>query len=111
MAIDTSTETLLDPRAAAADPVFRNARTGKPAALSKVYRAFLNGCRAADGQRVRLEFIRVPGGVRTSREAISRFVQALSDPDTAPSNVMRTPARRAKPIESAERELKAAGML
>ena len=111
--IDIDHETLIDPRAAARLDVFANQITGKPAHKSKVFRAILQGCRAHDGRRVKLEHVRVPGGIRTSREAIARFVAALTgDVDTATNAApTRTPARRAREIKAAERELTAAGIL
>ena len=109
--IDVSTEALLTPSAATREPLFANARTGKPGSIPRVYRAMNLGARAHDGRRVRLEWILGPGGRRTSREAIARFVAELTG-DAAPvAKPARTPARRQREHASAERQLQAAGIL
>jgi Protein of unknown function (DUF1580) len=106
MTIDIETETLIDLRAAATLPVFRN-RTGKSAHISSVYRFVMRGARAANGQRIRLETVRVPSGLRTSREAVQRFIAELTDPDH-PIPAPRTAARK-RQIAAAENELVEAG--
>lgn len=80
--IDVNCEELISPREATRHPVFRNAQ-GRPGSLAAVYRAFNPGARSVAGERIRLETIKAPSGVRTSREAIARFVERLSDPEPA----------------------------
>ena len=59
---------------------------------------------------VKLETIKTPTGISTTKSAVLRFFAALTDPAAAPSSA-RTPARRAREIAAAERELRSAGML
>jgi hypothetical protein len=103
--IDVLTEQLIDLKGAAAEKPLRNARTGKAAHVGTIFRYVLRGARDANGNRVRLEVVRTPSGLKTSREAIVRFIQHLTDPD-AP--LPQTVARRRQQMQ-AEAELKAAG--
>ena len=104
--IDIETEDLIDLRAACREPVFRQ-KTGKALHISGMYRHVLRGARDANGDRVKLETVRTPSGLRTSREAIGRFIAALTDPDSdIPTPV---PAVRRKQIADAEAELAGAG--
>lgn len=103
--IDVVNETLLGLREACREQVFRNRLTGKPAHIASLYRHVMRGARAANGDRVRLECVKTPSGLRTSREAIARFIAALTDPDR-PAPTSRA---RAKQIAQAERELIEAG--
>jgi hypothetical protein len=103
MSIDITTETLLSPTEAARERVFR--RNGKSIHASAIYRYIVRGCTNPRGERIRLETIRTPMGVRTSREAITRFIAALSGQSLPAS----TSATRKKQIEQAEKELEAAG--
>ena len=57
----------------------------------------------------RLETIRTPTGVSTTRSAVLRYFAALTDPAPArPAG--RTPARRDRDVSRAEAELAAAGI-
>jgi hypothetical protein len=103
--IDIETETLIALRDACREPVFCHG--GKPIHISGMYRYIMRGAKAANGQRIRLETVRTPGGLRTSREAISRFISTLTDPGTAIPPP--TTAARRRQIESAEKELARAG--
>jgi hypothetical protein len=107
--IDVFNEDLIDLRDACRAAPFRNARTGKPAHISSIYRHVLRGARAVDGQRIRLETVKVPGGLRTSRDAIARFIRRLTNPTT--SALAGASATRRRQIEIAERELREAGLL
>jgi len=100
------TETLLSPTEAAKEPVFR--RHGKAVHISAIYRYMVRGATTPRGERVKLEVIRTPFGVRTSREAITRFIAKLSGDMPLPQ---ATPATRQRQIDQAERELREAGML
>jgi hypothetical protein len=72
-----------------------------------MYRLVTRGARAANGERIRLETIRTPSGLRTSREAVVRFIAALSEPTPLLSSP-RSKARNAQ-IHAAEKELNNAG--
>jgi hypothetical protein len=103
--IDVLSEDLIDLREACGLRVFKNTKTGKPAHIASMYRHIMRGARAANGERIRLEVVRTPSGLRTSREAVARFIAALTDPDaTAP-----TPRARRRQIAQAEAELAGAG--
>lgn len=103
--IDIESEDVIDMKEAARHPAFRNARTRKPASIASVWRWVTRGARDANGSRVRLQTFRSPGGLRTSREAIARFISRLTDPG-AP---MPTSARRKREQSDAVRELTEAG--
>lgn len=107
--IDVFQEDLIDLRQACREPVFRNRLTKKPAHIASVYRYVMRGARAANGERIRLETVRTPRGMLTSREAIVRFIEALTNPDTPTPTP--TSATRRRQIEQAEKELAEAGML
>jgi len=105
MLIDIDTETLLDLPAACRHPALVNSRTHRPCHLAQIYRYVQRGAVAANGERVRLETVRTPAGMRTSREAIGRFIAELTDPDRpAPA-----PWVRRKQMAVAKAELEAAG--
>lgn len=106
--IDISTEQLIDLRRACREPIYRNPTSNKSAHISSVYRHVQHGARAISGERVRLEAIKTPSGLRTSREAIQRFIERLTDP--AASGSGRSPAHRRRAIEAAKTSLKLAGV-
>jgi hypothetical protein len=105
--IDIYAETLLDLRQACRLPVFLNPRTKQPLHISGIYRHIKRGARAANGERIRLEVIRTPTGLRTSREAVGRFIVALTNP--TPFAPISQCASRKRQIAQAEAELMAAG--
>jgi hypothetical protein len=76
--IDIFVEDLMTFGAACREKVFCNPKTGKPAHISSIYRYALRGGRSSDGSRVQLETIKTPSGLRTSKQAIHRFVAAMS---------------------------------
>jgi len=84
-------------------------RRGRKPAFSTVWRWSLHGVRG-----VKLETLRVGGTLCTSREAVQRFFEQLSALDDAPppeqQAAYRTPARRQRAIEAAERELEKKGI-
>jgi len=106
--IDPLTEALIDLKAACRLAPFRG-RDGRPCHIASMYRMLLRGAKGHDGQRVKLEVIRVPSGQRTSLEAVTRFVAALSGADAPPAN-NRTTRRRQADISRAEAELAASGI-
>jgi hypothetical protein len=105
--IDVFTELLLDLHQACKLPPFLDPRTQRPMHISGMYRQINRGARAADGQRIRLEVIRTPRGMRTSREAVGRFIEALSNPKNSAQTLPQ--ATRRKQITQANAELSAAG--
>ncbi len=89
---------------------------GKPVAPSTLYRWSLKGVRG-----VRLETLKVGGMLCTSREALQRFCDRITDQDGSdihpmphrPSSVSQDTKdirRRLEVIEKAEAELEAAGI-
>ena len=75
-------------------PAHRGAGTVDP---STVYRWVTKGAKAAGGQLVKLEAVRVGGRWSTSREAVTRFVQALTAaaaPTSPPPQPRPSVARR-----------------
>lgn len=80
---------------------------GKPCDIKKLYRLVQIGSKAGNGERIRLEACRCPDGLRTSLEAVGRFIQRLTDPGAEIETV--TPAQRQRAIDRAERELVALG--
>src|SRR5690348_16651826 len=106
--IDVNCEQLISPREATRHPVFQNAK-GRPGSLATVYRAINPGARSMTGERVRLETIKVPSGLRTSREAIARFIARLSDPNTP--SVIATAVSRRRQAAAVDAALDAAGII
>lgn len=103
---DLLTETILSLGESARQ--FPGSRGAKRVSPTTVWRWCSKGTRRPDGQIVRLEHFRLGSRVMTTREAVARFVAALSDaPHIAPS--VRTPAARAAASRRAEEELKANG--
>ena len=105
--IDVREEDLIDLREACREPVFFNRRTNKPGNLATIYRHITRGARAVNGERIRLETIRTPRGLLTSREAIQRFVENLTDPEA--DRVVETSLARKRRVDEACTELTAAG--
>jgi hypothetical protein len=106
--IDVFSEELIDLRRVCRESVFRNPNSNKPAHISSVYRHVLRGALAVNGDRVKLEVVKTPSGLRTSREAIQRFVERLTNPGT--STAAPTPAARRRAVAAANAELDAAGI-
>jgi hypothetical protein len=103
--IDIYVEDLIDLHNACHQTVFRHPKTGRPAHISSIYRYILRGGKAANGTRVRLEVIKAPSGLRTSKQAIQRFIAAMSNQEIS---VEPSPSRQ-KEIADAESELRSAG--
>jgi hypothetical protein len=83
-------------------------RGGAPVSLACVLRWVLAGSRAPDGQKVKLEAVRLGGRWITSIEALARFAERLT-PQPEPSPI-RTPRQRRRAAERAERELERSGI-
>ena len=72
--------------------------------LSSVWRWCRKGCIARNGARVRLDHERVGNRVFTSREALQRFAQALTEADEeyfAPDDEQPTSAERRREQQAA----------
>jgi hypothetical protein len=87
-------------------------RGGAPVSLACVLRWVLDGARAPDGNRVRLEAVRIGGRWITSVEALARFAAALTprlegDTTTSP---LRTSNQRRQAADRADRELERLGI-
>lgn len=79
-------------QAAAACP---GRRTAARLAPSTIFRWLSRGVRAASGDRVRLEAVRLGGRWVTSSEALARFVRRLTSPDAGLIAVARPPSPHA----------------
>ncbi len=109
--IDTTGETILS-LAQAADELPRR-RRGRKTHVSTLYRWATAGCRG-----VRLETVQIGATRCTSREALQRFFERLSEPSqlganvdspSAPNPARRSPARRLRESERAGALLEKAG--
>jgi hypothetical protein len=78
-------------------------RKGKKICLSTVFRHHQIGING-----IRLEAVKCGGVLCTTRAAVLRFYRALTDGDAPP--LLRTPARRSRDIERAQRELEVVGI-
>ena len=106
--IDVINEELMDLKAAAKLQPFRNRTTRKPAHVGTMYRFVMQGARASNGERVRLEVVRTPSGLRTSAQAVQRFISELTNPEADVPQAM--PVQRQQQIDSAQARLAAAGI-
>lgn len=86
-----------------------SSRGGRPVVPQTIGRWISSGVAAPDGRRVRLEARRLGGRWVTSREALERFMAALT-PGLDDEAVVETPARRRQEREYAARVLDAAGI-
>lgn len=86
-------------------------RSGKPVHFSCVLRWVTNGICGPDGQRIKLEAVRVGGRWLTSKEALARWAERLTPrPDAEPSMTCRAPTKRRKLAENVLKELERAGI-
>lgn len=86
-------------------------RKGRPAHISCVLRWILEGAKAPDGQRVRLEALRLGGRWVTSRQALQRFAEALTPQlEGQPERNRRTPTQREKANAATKARLAAIGI-
>jgi hypothetical protein len=86
---------------------------GKKCHASTILRWILDGAKSPTGERVRLEAIRRPCGWLTSREAVQRFLEALTPDLTQAGNErrkIRPPATRERASRRAERKLERLGI-
>ena len=84
----------------------------KPADFTTVYRAVTRGNLLPNGQRVFLAVVRIGGAWVTSREAITRYVEALSTGWAGNDEPVQPPskAEEARRLAEADRQLAAAGI-
>ncbi|MBI3467951.1 MAG: DUF1580 domain-containing protein [Planctomycetes bacterium] len=101
--IDLSAETVVS--LTEATSFLPRRRRGKKPHVATLYRWAQHGVRC-----VRLETIQVGGTLCTSREALQRFCERLSNPEAAGSPTLRSPAARERAIERAGRELSEIGI-
>jgi hypothetical protein len=83
--IDVLTEDLISLRDVCREPAMRNNLTRKPAHISQAYRWIQIGAKSVSGKRIQLETVKTPSGLRTSRQAIARFIAALSESPKQPA--------------------------
>jgi hypothetical protein len=86
------------------------ARNGKKTHVGTILRWIMSGAKRPDGEKVRLEAIRVGGRWFTSHEALKRFAEALTPSfgDTTPTPA--TPGKRRRAAERAAKELEKVGI-
>jgi hypothetical protein len=108
--LDIQNESLISLSAAAG--LFPRGRNNKPVTVSCVLRWILDGIIGPDGKtRIRLEAARFGGRWLTTVPAIERFgARQTPQFDDSDKAEVRTPAKRQKAFERAERELAAAGI-
>jgi hypothetical protein len=85
-----------------------NSRPGKPCHPSTLGRWGLRGVKRKDGTTVKLEIIRVGTVLKTSRQAIVRFLEALQDQPAAPAP--RSATERGRAAARADRALDELGI-
>lgn len=92
---------------------------GRPSVCA-VWRWARRGIKSRTGDRIRLEHVRVGGRIYTTPDSLTAFFKAVSAADAAHFNEAhvpttsprrkRTEKQRERDIETAERELRAAGI-
>ncbi len=86
-------------------------RGRRPVSFSCVLRWITTGVPGPDGQRVRLEGVRVGGRWLTSEEALARWAERLTPtPDDGPVAPPRTVRQRRRASDRAAEELEQAGI-
>ena len=78
-------------------------RSGRRLHISAVYRWIKHGVRGG----IRLEAVKIGGSAYTSKEALQRFTEQLSDSMTSPGPLARTASSRQKQIDAAIRRVAA----
>lgn len=104
--IDPDSEHIMSLADAAKLPCFPPRRGGKRLHVSCIYRWTVTGCRG-----VILESVQIGGTRCTSREAVLRFLEQLTQ-TTGPQRPLvtpRTPAQRSRAITAAEARCEARG--
>jgi hypothetical protein len=107
MAIDTNSEQLIS--LTDATKILPKRRAGKRPNVATLYRWAQIGMRG-----IRLEYSQIAGTKCTSREALQRFFDALTEQAESGRSPVPQPAKlsalRRKQIEAAEKRLQAAGI-
>jgi len=86
-------------------------RRNRHMSMSCVLRWVLSGVHGPDGERVKLEALRLGGRWLTSIEALGRFAERLTPQgDNATPSIGRTPKQRQRAIDRAEKELTRMGI-
>jgi hypothetical protein len=86
-------------------------RGGRPVSFSCVLRWITSGVPGPDGQRIKLEGVRVGGRWLTSEEALARWADRLTPHDNSePPPAPRTSTQRQKAAERAAKELEKVGI-
>jgi hypothetical protein len=105
--IDVTNEHLISFSEAARHPAFKNSVTGRAAHISSIFRYAQRGARSVTGALIQLESVRTPT-LKTSSEAIERFIHALSGLEMPRSVSRRT---RERQVDRACAELVGAKLL
>lgn len=91
--------------------LFPGRQPGKALNFSTIWRWILKGVRAADGQLIRLEGVRLGARWVTSREAISRFAARLTPPTgTDAIAPIGTPSARKRANDATKKKLSELGI-
>jgi hypothetical protein len=85
-------------------------RKGKKVSFQCLLRWVLDGSLGPDGERIRLEALRLGNRYITSREALQRFALRLTPPEKKPTRKPRTPKQARTACEQASRELEEMGV-
>jgi hypothetical protein len=88
-------------------PPGRKSATVSPATIT---RWILRGCRAADGRRVKLRAVRIGFRWAVRRTWLDEFFEALAAGKAESALLPRSPAKRQRAVNRANRELAAAGI-
>lgn len=78
---------------------------GKRVAITSLQRWARDGCRAADGNRVHLQHLRIGKGWFTSRLSLQRFADALTGGVVVAADAVRTPAQARRDSDAAGKQL------
>jgi hypothetical protein len=103
MAIDPTNETLVS--LADAARLLPRRRGGRKVHTSTCYRWTVSGCKG-----VLLESVQIGGTRCTSKEALARFFQRLTEANASTRESPRSPARRRRAAEQAEQQLEREGV-
>jgi hypothetical protein len=102
--IDISQEEMLSLTEARSDPLLILFNDGRRPDVGSVWRWCRRGARTAGGKIVKLESRKLALGIRTSREAVKRFVDAVaSDAADHPRAPSARSTRRHRTVRDAER--------
>jgi len=88
---------------------FASARGDKPAHITRVLRYITKGCLGPDGRRVYLAALRQGSTWTTTPASIQTFCEQLTPKPGSTPVAPRTPSKRRREIERADRELAVAG--